>query len=65
MSLTYSGLAVMILGTVFVENLGFSSACSNELTAKVVEYAPMAFGAIMAAIGRYRVGGIKWYGTRN
>jgi hypothetical protein len=64
MSLTYSGLAVMILGTVLVEKLGFSSTCSNELTAKAVEYAPLLIGGFMGFIGRYRAGGIKWYGAR-
>lgn len=63
-SLTYSGLFVMIAGTYLVQKFGFSAACSDEITAKAVEYGPLLVGALMAAIGRYRAGGINIFGVR-
>lgn len=63
-SLTYTGIIVMVAGTFLVNSLNFSEACSNEITTKGVEYAPLIIGAITAAIGRWRVGGVKWFGSR-
>ena len=37
--LIYKGLVA--LGTFLVNTLGFSSACSNEITAKAVEFGPL------------------------
>jgi hypothetical protein len=47
-----------------VNTLGISDACSNELTAKAVEYAPMAIGIPMAWIGRVRHGDITMGGWK-
>lgn len=63
-SLTYTGIIVMVAGTFLVNTLGFSEACSTEITSKGVEYAPLLIGAIMSGFGRFRMGGVKWYGAR-
>ena len=65
MSLTYAGLYVMLAGTFLVQTLGFSEACSNEITSKTVEWAPLTVGAIISAIGRWRLGGVSFAGVRN
>lgn len=58
-SLTYAGILVAVGGTLLIQ-AGFTEACTNEIVDKV----PLLIGGIMAAIGRYRVGGITLAGTR-
>lgn len=55
-SLTYTGIAIAVGGTFLVNTLGISDACSSELTAKAVEYAPLVIGAITSIVGRIKIG---------
>jgi hypothetical protein len=64
MSLTFGGIWVAVLGTVFVQVFHISDACSTELVSKIVEFAPLATGSVMTAIGRYRLGGVNIAGIR-
>lgn len=60
-SLTYTGVAVMILGWVFqTVGLPFNVGESETAIKFVVELA----GALLALYGRYRAGGIKWFGAK-
>jgi hypothetical protein len=63
MSVTTSGIIAMIVGP-FLVKFGFSDACSGEITSIVLPALAALPGAIMAQIGRYRLGGITWYGAR-
>lgn len=58
-SLTYAGILVAVLGPVLVQ-YGFSEACSGEIS----NVAVAAVGGLIAAYGRYRVGGITALGKR-
>lgn len=51
-SLTHAGILVGVVGLVLVNVLGFTENCSSELTAKMVELAPVLTGGVMAWIGR-------------
>lgn len=64
-SLTLKGVLVMILGTALVDSLGFTESCATELTAKVLEYAPLLIGGVMAWVGRARLGGVDKFGFKN
>lgn len=59
-SLTYSGIIVMVVGPLLSQNLGLSDACGTELANLV----PTLIGAIVALVGRYRVGGVTVAGFR-
>jgi hypothetical protein len=63
-SLTYGGILTIFIGTFLVNAFGISDACSSELTAKLVEYAPMLIGGFMALIGRFRLGEVTPLGFR-
>jgi len=62
-SLTQGGILVAVVGTLVVQ-LGFSDSCSNEITQKLVDYAPLVIGGITAWIGRFRAGGVTMAGFR-
>lgn len=64
MSTVYIGILTMVAGTFLVNTVGITEACSTEVTAKLTEYAPLAVGGLIAAWGRFRLGGITAYGTR-
>jgi len=62
-SLTYSGIIVMVAGPMLVQYVGFSDTCANEIADKI----PVFIGAVMALIGRYRLGGVSvagWKGKK-
>jgi hypothetical protein len=63
-SLTYAGIIVALAGTFLVNTIGLTEACSTEVTSKIVEFGPLVIGSIVATIGRWRQGDIKWYGAR-
>lgn len=50
----------MVVGPLLSQNLGLSDACGTELANLV----PTLIGAIVALIGRYRVGGVTVAGFR-
>ncbi len=62
-SLTLGGLLIAVVGPMIV-TFGISDSCSNELTTKGAEFAPILLGAVTAWIGRVRAGGVTWYGSR-
>lgn len=63
-SLTYAGVFVMVAGTFLVQQLGLSEACATEFSEKIVNYAPLAIGALTALFGRWKAGGVNWYGGK-
>lgn len=63
-SLVIAGLITTVGGTILVNTFGLSDLCSNELTAKAVEWLPMGIGSIMAYIGRVRQGDITAAGFK-
>jgi hypothetical protein len=63
-SLVIAGIATTVIGTFLVNTLGISDLCSNELTSKVVEFAPLAIGSVMSYIGRVRQGDVTLGGFK-
>lgn len=61
-SLTYIGILVAALGPILITQLGISEACSSELLGKIEVWAPAVIGGTVALWGRYKTGGITWYG---
>ena len=61
MSLTYVGAGVMILGFLFqAVGLPFDTGAAEGAIKFIIE----VIGAIMTLYGRYRVGGVRWFGAR-
>lgn len=56
-SLTHTGILVSIVGLVLVNTFGLTDNCSSEITAKLIEYAPVVTGGLMAWIGRMKAKG--------
>jgi hypothetical protein len=58
-SLTYTGIIIAVAGTMLA-NWGFSEGCSNEIITNV----PVIIGGLIAAIGRWKAGGINVFGVK-
>lgn len=63
MSKTYVGVFVALAGPLLL-NLGFSEACSGEITGVVLPLLAALPGAVMALVGRFRLGGVTVLGAR-
>ena len=63
-STTMSGILVMVIGTVLVQNVGLTENCSSEITTKLVEYIPLVVGGVMSWIGRIKAGGVSLGGFK-
>lgn len=61
MSLTYSGVIVILLGQLF-SSMGLTVA-DADLTG-FVNVATLLVGAVMSLYGRYRLGGVDAFGVR-
>ena len=61
MSLTISGAWVIFLTWLFGQ---FGINASGEAIANFVEVGGLLLGLVMVAIGRWRVGGVRWWGWR-
>lgn len=59
MSLTISGVAVSVLGSLLV-SFGFSETCSSE----IVTLLPVLAGGVMSYIGRVRMGDVTPLGFK-
>lgn len=59
MSLTISGVAVSVLGSLLV-SFGFSESCSSE----IVTLLPVLAGGVMSYIGRVRMGDVTALGFK-
>ncbi len=59
MSLTISGVAVSVLGSLLV-SFGFSETCSSE----IVTLLPVLAGGVMSYIGRVRMGDVTALGFK-
>ena len=61
-SLTYSGIIVLVLGFIFkVSGVDFDEGRITEVLNGVFELV----GALLSAYGRWRMGGVKWFGARS
>ena len=60
-SLTYSGVAIMVLGYLF-HAAGVPFVEGNAQIA--IQFIVDSFGALITLYGRYRAGGITIFGTR-
>ena len=61
MSLTYQGVAVMILGWIFKSaGVPFVAESAESTITFVVEF----IGVIITLYGRWRAGNIRWFGAK-
>ncbi len=61
MSITYVGIIVSVLGFLFqAAGLPFDAGAADGAIKFIVE----VIGVIVALWGRFRLGGVKWYGAR-
>ena len=58
-SITYSGIIIAVAGT-FLMNYGFSEVCASEISNNI----PVVIGGIIAAWGRFRLGGVNALGVK-
>lgn len=63
-SLISGGVLVAILGPILINTIGFTEACSNEITGKVVEYIPLLIGGAMSWIGGVKSGAMTKLGGK-
>lgn len=60
-SLAYTGTIVLVLGFIFkLTGVDFDEGKITEVINGVVELV----GALLSAYGRFRLGGVKWFGAR-
>lgn len=62
-SLTQGGILAAVLIPVIV-SLGFSDSCSNEIVSQSLPFLSSLPGAVMAWIGRYRMGDVTLAGFK-
>lgn len=58
-SQTYIGLIVILAGV-----LGIGDLLPEDKVAEIVNIVIEIIGIVVAAIGRYKAGGIKWFGAK-
>ena len=59
MSLTITGIAVSLVGTLLLK-FGFSEACSSE----IIQNTPLVIGSLVAYWGRIRQGDVNFLGVK-